>query len=73
MRFARKALEALRFSSYAIVLGVDRPVHSSLVFHSQAAVSSFLAAGDVIASVQSLKYFAETFSSSGSTARRIEV
>lgn len=42
------------FVDYAIVLGIDNPVHSSLVFHNQAAVSSFLAAQEVLASVQSL-------------------
>lgn len=60
-------------ADYAMVLGIDSPVHSSLVFHSHAAVSSFLAAQLVLASVQSLKYFPVTFSSSGSTARRIDV
>lgn len=56
-----------------MVLGADNPVHSSLVFQSQAAVSSLLAALDVLASVQSPKYFPETFSNSGSTARQIDV
>lgn len=55
------------------MFGIDNPVHSSLIFHNQAAFSSFLAAEFVFASVQSLKYFPVVFSSSGSMARQIDV